>query len=154
LQEGEIQTSSEHIHVDCSASALTNLTIKPIFEDKLITPQTVRSYQPVFSAAFIAHIEATYPDNETKNKLCQVVPLPNTDMDWIRLTAAFLMNQHIWSQYPEIREWLLNNRLDGFSQLVKSVSQDDHEKMAILMRMRESAKPAMAKLQQYLAQIG
>lgn len=153
FQNGEISTSKAHIHIDCSASALTNLETKPIFEDGLITPQTVRSYQPVFSAAFIAHIEATYSDDHTKNKLCQVVPLPNTDMDWIRLTAAFLMNQHIWSQYPEIREWLLNNRLDGFSQLVKSVQPDDHEKMAILMRMRDSAKPAMAKLQQYLAQI-
>lgn len=153
LEHGEIQTSPEHIHVDCSASAISNLAIKPIFEEGLITPQTVRSYQPVFSAAFIAHVEASYPNDEIKNNLCKVVPLPNTDLDWIRLTAAFLMNQHIWSQDPGLRKWLLENRLDGFSKLVRSVKEDDTEKLMILKRMRDNGKPAMAKLQGYLAAI-
>jgi hypothetical protein len=153
LQEGEIPTTTGHIHVDCSASAISNLTIKPIFEDGLITPQTVRSYQPVFSAAFIAHVEATYPNDEIKNKICQVVPLPNTDLDWIRLTAAFMMNQHVWGQDPSLREWLLKNRLDGFSQLVRNVKEEEVEKRMILKRLKENAQPAMMKLQTYLAEI-
>jgi hypothetical protein len=153
LQKGEIETTPKHIHVDCSASAISNLTIKPIFSEGVITPQTVRSYQPVFSAAFIAHVEASYPNDEIKNKICNVVPLPNTDLDWLRLTAAFLMNQHIWSQDPDLKKWLLNNRLDGFSKLVRSVKEDDMEKLMILKRMRDSGKPAMAKLQGYLAAI-
>ncbi|MEQ3657773.1 MAG: NAD(P)-binding protein [Glaciecola sp.] len=153
LQEGEIPTSTRHIHVDCSASAISNLTMKPIFEDGLITPQTVRSYQPVFSAAFIAHVEANYPNDQVKNKICNVVPLPNTDLDWLRLTAAFMLNQHIWGQDPELREWLLNNRLDGFSQLVRNVKEDEIEKRMILKRLKENAQPAMAKLQAYLAEI-
>jgi hypothetical protein len=152
LEQGTIETNADYVHVDCSASAISNLTIKPIFQDDLITPQTVRSYQPVFSAAFIAHIEACYPE-EVKNKICNVVPLPNTDTDWVKLTAAFMMNQHIWSQDEGLRKWLFNNRLDGFSKIVHSVSKDDDEKMAILGRMRANAQPAMAKLQQYLAQI-
>ena len=72
LAEGVIPTSTAHLHIDCSASALTNLTMKPIFAGNVITPQTVRSYQPVFSAAFIAHIEATGVDEATKNKICNV----------------------------------------------------------------------------------
>ncbi len=153
LNDGEIETTPEHIHVDCSASAISNLTIKPIFSEGVITPQTVRSYQPVFSAAFIAHVEASYPNDEIKNKICNVVPLPNTDLDWLRLTAAFLMNQHIWSQDPDLKKWLLNNRLDGFSKLVRAVKEDDIEKLMILKRMRDNGKPAMAKLQGYLAAI-
>ena len=153
LEDGEIETTVKHIHVDCSASAISNLTIKPIFSEGVITPQTVRSYQPVFSAAFIAHVEASYPNDEIKNKICNVVPLPNTDLDWLRLTAAFLMNQHIWSQDPGLKKWLLNNRLDGFSKLVRAVKEDDMEKLMILKRMRDNGKPAMAKLQEYLAAI-
>jgi hypothetical protein len=153
LTEGEIETTPAHIHVDCSASAISNLTIKPIFSEGVITPQTVRSYQPVFSAAFVAHVEASYPNDEVKNKICSVVPLPNTDLDWLRLTAAFLMNQHIWSQDPELKKWLLNNRLDGFSKLVRAVKEDDVEKLMILKRMRDNGKPAMAKLHGYLAAI-
>jgi hypothetical protein len=153
LEQGEIKTSPQHIHVDCSASAITNLEVKPIFNGNTITPQTVRSYQPAFSAAFIAHIEASakYPDEKTKNHMCGVVPLPNTVMDWVRLTAAFMRNQHIWSQDDDLKAWLLKNRLDGFSQLVRSVDKTDMEKMMILGRLRENAMPAMGKLQQYLA---
>ncbi|WP_339767963.1 NAD(P)/FAD-dependent oxidoreductase [uncultured Paraglaciecola sp.] len=151
LEQGEIKTSPEHIHVDCSASAITNLTVKPIFAGNVITPQTVRSYQPAFSSAFIAHIEAAYSDEKTKNHICGVVPLPNDVMDWLRITVAFMRNQHIWSQDKELKKWLLNNRLDGFSQLVRSVDKTDMEKMMILNRLRENAMPAMGKLQQYLA---
>ncbi|MEP1446048.1 MAG: NAD(P)/FAD-dependent oxidoreductase [Paraglaciecola sp.] len=152
LEKGTIPTSTNHLHIDCSASALVNLETKPIFEGNLITPQTVRSYQPVFSAAFIAHIELAYPE-EVKNKICNVVPLPNTLTDWLRLTAAFMMNQYIWSQDDNLRNWLLKNRLDGFSQLMRSVKDDEVEKQAIIQRLRENAQPAMGKLQQYLAQI-
>jgi len=151
LEKGFIPTSTEHLHIDCSASALTNLTIKPVFEGDIITPQTVRSYQPVFSAAFIAHIELAYPE-AAKNKICNVVPLPNTLIDWLRLTAAFMMNQYIWSQDENLRKWLLANRLDGFSQLMRSVKEDDTEKQAIVKRLRANAQPAMNKLQEYLAQ--
>lgn len=152
LDEGDIPTNGNILHVDCSASAISNLTVKPIFEDGLITPQTVRSYQPVFSAAFIAHIEASYPE-EVKNRLCNVVPLPNTDIDWLKLTVAFMTNQYIWSQDPELRKWLLENRLDGFSRLVQSVDKGDAEKMAVLGKMRSHGQAAMAKLQGYLAEL-
>lgn len=152
LDQGSIPTSSEYLHIDCSARAISNLTMKPVFEGDLITPQTVRTYQPVFSASFIAHVEATYPE-DVKNKLCNVVPLPNTDMDWLRLTAAFMMNQHIWSQDENLRKWLASNRLDGFAKLVQSVKPDDAEKLQILGRLRGNAKAAMTKLQQYIAQI-
>jgi hypothetical protein len=152
LEHGDIPTSDQQLHVDCSASAISNLKIKPIFADNLITPQTVRSYQPVFSAAFIAHIEAMYDDVETQNKICQVVPLPNHDMDWLRLTAAFMMNQFTWSQIPELKQWLLENRLDGFSKLMRNVNPDDQEKMQIIQRLRSNSGPALAKLQQFLAE--
>ena len=151
LEKGSIPTSTAHLHIDCSASALTNLTIKPIFEGDVITPQTVRSYQPVFSAAFIAHIELAYPE-AAKNKICNVVPLPNNLIDWLRLTAAFMMNQYIWSQDENLRKWLLENRLDGFSQLMRNVKEDDSEKQAIVQRLRTNAQPAIEKLQQYLSQ--
>ena len=57
LERGNIPTSTAHVHVDCSASAISNLETKAIFSEKLITPQTVRPYQPVFSASFVAYVE-------------------------------------------------------------------------------------------------
>lgn len=148
LEKGTIPTTTNHVHVDCSASALSNADIKTVFQGDLITPQTVRSYQPVFSASFIAYVEANYKDEDTKNKLCQVVPLPNQDTDWISMTEAQMVNQFIWSQDKPLRAWLRNNRLDGYSKLLVKVDKSDAKKMAILTKMRKYSLPAMLKLQQ------
>jgi len=113
----------------------------------------VRSYQPVFSAAFIAHIEASRKVEEEKNRLCGVVALPNHDTDFLRFTAAFMMNQYNWGQDKELRDWLLNNRLDGFSKLVKGIDKDDTEKVKIMERLRANSFPAMSKLQSFLAEL-
>lgn len=153
LDDGTLATSPGVLHVDCSASAITNMEVKPIFDGKLITPQTVRSYQPVFSASLIAHIEATRETDEEKNELCEVVPLPNHAGDWLRMMIPFMMNQYKWSRDPELRSWLTFNRLDGFSGMVRSISEDDTEKQAIMKRIRDSSMPAMTNLHKLVAQL-
>jgi len=154
LKHGTVPTTPGTVHIDCSASAL-KADLKPtlIFEDDVITPQMVRSYQPIFSASLIAHVEATFSDdNAAKNDVCGVVPLPNADIDYMKMTAANMMNQYKWSQNPEIRDWLLTNRLDGFSKMVSEIGEGETEKLAIMKRLRDNAMPAIAKLQQFIAQ--
>ena len=118
LEKGTVTTHPDTVHVDCSSRAISNIETKPIFEGNVITPQTVRSYQPVFSGAFVAHVEAAYDTVEEKNRLCGVVQLPNDDIDYLPMTAAFMTNQYVWSQEPGIKDWLAEHRLDGFSALV------------------------------------
>lgn len=152
LQHGDIPTGPGIVHVDCSASAIPNLSTKPVFQGDLITPQTVRPYQPVFSAAFIAHVEAAYSTEKEKNRLCTVVPLPNHDTDFLRFTAGFMMNQFNWGQDPDLRAWLKSNRLDAFSRLTSGIPEDAVEKRAIMGRLKAAAMPAMGKLQAFMAQ--
>jgi len=154
LKQGTVPTTPNTVHIDCSASALKDdLPPTLIFDGDIITPQMVRSYQPIFSASLIAHVEATFPDdNDMKNDVCGIVPLPNADIDYMKMTAAFMMNQYKWSQHPEIRDWLLTNRLDGFSKMVSEIGAGESEKLAIMKRLRDNSMPAMAKLQQFIAQ--
>ena len=49
-----------------SAAHHAEMTPKPVFEGKVITPQTVRSFMPVFSGSMIAYVEAHYDDEEEK----------------------------------------------------------------------------------------
>ncbi|WP_026941186.1 hypothetical protein [Hellea balneolensis] len=156
LKKGSVPSTPGTVHIDCSASAL-KADLKPtlIFDSDVITPQMVRSYQPIFSASLIAHVEATFPDDNTKkNDVCGVVPLPNADMDYMKMTAANMMNQYKWSQNSEISNWLLNNRLDGFSKMVSEIGADETEKRAIMKRLRNNAMPAVMKLQNFIAQAG
>lgn len=153
LEHGEVPTSAGWVHVDCTASAIPNLEIKPVFEGDTITPQTVRSYQPVFSAAFIAHVEHAYDDEDTKNDLCHVVPLPNHATDWLPMTMAFMRNQMRWSQDQDLRRWVRENRLDGFSKLVASAREDD-DKAALVNEMRGYMMGAAQNLQKLLMTLG
>ncbi len=153
LDKGTLPTRPDTLYVDCSACAVGNMEERPIFDGDTLYLQTVRTVQPVFSAAFIAHIELTRDTEEEKNRLCQIVPLPNHDTDWLRMQAAFMMNQYTWSQEKDLREWMLNNRLDGYSQMVANVDPEDTEKVAILKSMRTNAMPAVMKLQNYLAEL-
>ena len=150
FQNGRTEPTLGHVLVDCSASAVDNFTIKPVFQGNLITPQTTRAYQPVFSASMIAWVEANIEGETAKNSLTAVVPLPD-DLDiFVRMTAANMMNQALWSQNKALRNWMRGQRLDGFSKLVNGVKPHETAKREILKRLRQSAVPAMAKLQSFL----
>ncbi|MGC6511904.1 MAG: NAD(P)/FAD-dependent oxidoreductase [Parvibaculales bacterium] len=157
LEEGEIETSPDTLHIDCSASlsrAKERIQPSPVFEAHVITPQTVRAFMPVFSGSLIAYIEAHYDDEAKKNALCSVVPLPNTTDDFILMTLQNMMNQYNWSQEPDLRRWIRENRLDGFSKIIAQVDASDTEKTEVLLRMREAAPKAVGRLMEYAAEIG
>ncbi|MHA7901394.1 MAG: NAD(P)-binding protein [Henriciella sp.] len=153
MDEGTLPNDPETLFVDCSACAVGNSEETTVFEGDTIRLQTVRTVQPVFSAAFIAHVELTRDTEDEKNRLCAVVPLPNHATDWIRMQNAFMMNQYNWSQEKDLRQWLRANRLDGYSQLVSGIQEDETEKLAIMNRLREHSVPSVMKLQEYMAQI-
>ncbi|MEL7463985.1 MAG: NAD(P)/FAD-dependent oxidoreductase, partial [Pseudomonadota bacterium] len=68
--------------------------------------------------------------------------------------VATMMNQFNWSQDKALRSWMTENRLDGFSKMARSVDPEDAEKVAILMKMRDAAKPAMMNGMKLLAMAG
>lgn len=144
--QDSIATTANTMHVDCSARAVPVSDIYRVFKGNKIIVQTVRSYQPVFSAAFIAHIEASYDDEATKNEICGVVPLPNHDTDWLMGIMAQMRNQQRWAKEPEIRDWLINNRLDGFTRLVQPSSEMTPEQGATLMRIKSAMPKAAANM--------
>lgn len=153
LDKGNLKVSMGAIFVDCSADALRHAEITRVFSDDSITIQPVRGGQIVFSAAFIAHVEVAYDDESHKNELCKVVPLPNKDTDWMNMLAGTMENQRIWKKDPELTQWLLNNRLDGFSHLIANIKDDDAELLAIRKRISRSVGPAVKKLKFFLEEI-
>lgn len=153
LEQGEIPTSTGQIHVDCSAQLVRELESLPVFDGDLITPQATRSYQPVFSAAMIAHVELVYPDLSKKNELCGVVPLPNHDTDWLRMQYQLMINQYNWSQESDLSKWMQGCRLDAFSSGMREAAEGHEERQAILKRFQKAAVPAVMKLQELIEQI-
>ena len=105
------------IYIDCTSDGLAKREVQPIFNGEIITLQTVRFCQQVFSAAFIAHVELMNKSEEEKNSICTVVPHPDSADDFFRVNLAAAINSFNWSQDQDITSWLNSSRLDGLSKL-------------------------------------
>lgn len=151
LDHGSIPLAEGELVVDCSASGIPSVPAVPVWSENRITSQWVRSFGTVFSAAFIAHVEATCGDDAEKNALCTPIVPPTQAPDWLRMLAVSMGNGQRWSRHPQLREWLATSRLNGMFHAMSNVKPEDTEKMAMLNRYRQAIKPGVARLSQLMA---
>lgn len=109
LQQGRIPTNPTTLHVDCTADGLAKRDVVPIFDGNRITLQSVFMCQQVFSAAILGFIESHYDDDETKNSLCQVVPHPEFERDYVSALTVSVQNGTRWAKH--LWGWLRASRL-------------------------------------------
>ena len=150
LDEGEVPTSADTLHVDCSADGLEKRPAVPIFDGAKITLQSVRTCQQVFSAAFLGHLEATYETDEQQNQLATPVPHPDSELDFLRTTLINGVNSAKWLMIPELQAWLADARLDGFTSAL--AGQETEAQQQTLKIVMENATPAQENLARLLAE--
>lgn len=109
LQQGEITTGPDTLHIDCTANGLAKLPPAPIFSDGRITLQSVIMCQQVFSAALIARIERLNISDAQRNQMCQVVPHPEQKEDLPHCMARTFDN--LLRANRKIPVWLRRSRL-------------------------------------------
>jgi hypothetical protein len=121
--------------------------VQPVFQGHRIVPQYVRRCSPTFSAAFIAHLEATLDDEAAKNALCQPVPVPQVPTDWLRMHLQTAKNQLRWSQHPGLQAWLRGSRLEAYSALFERMQRDaDPAWEALQTRLRNARGPGYERM--------
>jgi len=147
LDHGEIATTADHVHVHCSTSGLPRGAAQPVFQAGRIVPQYVRRCSPTFSAAFIAHLEATLDDDDEKNALCEPVPVPEVPLDWLRMNLHTARNQQRWSHRPQLQDWLRGSRLEAYAGLFEAASrQADSAWLTLQARYRCARSPALHRM--------
>jgi hypothetical protein len=162
LADGTIPTDRRSVlHIDCSADGLERRPPRTVFDGKHITLQSLRGCQQVFSAALIAHVEASYHDDESRNNVCIPVPHPNSDRDWLEVTIIEHRNQSYWLDDAELMNWLHSARLDLLRHmsaplvhnprvrekslpLVKAAFQSSIDKLRALLDDQSALVPSVA----------
>ena len=134
LDGGTVSVTGSALYIDCTAVGLGTGEVTAVFDDDVITLQTVRTCQPVFSAALIAHVEASYADNDTRNALCRPIPNPQVPLDWLRMMHTYNENQIRWFDEPNVMAWLDSARLNVLSHSTATVSPRAREKIIGVMR--------------------
>lgn len=143
LEHGTVPTSRRALHVHCASDGLARRPPSAVFDGPTITPQPLRTCQQVFSAALIAHVEATVEDEEARNRICTPVPHPNSDIDFLRTTLGNALNQAQWMTSEELTNWLRESRLDVFTPPEEVLADID----------ADSVLGAIGNLQKLLAEI-
>jgi hypothetical protein len=150
LEDGTLDIDGSALYIDCSADGFANREPATVFTDGHISLQAVRTCQPAFSAAVIGHVEAAYPDDETRNAFCGPVPYPRVPTDWLRMMLAFNKNQVQWFSDPDMMAWVDAARLNVLHHVTTTVSPRAREKIISVL---SSQLPAINdKLETLLAQ--
>lgn len=152
LDHGSAPAHANTLYIDCTADGLERRPPVPVFNGRHITLQSVRVCQQVFSAAFIAHIEASYSDETLKNDICMPIPHPNETIDYLRVIRSTLRNSLRWSEEPGLGDWLRQSRLDWLSRYAPPLPSDPSERAAALSKMRDGIQAQIAKLDELLRQ--
>jgi hypothetical protein len=150
LDEGTIATSSRHLHVHCAAPGLNLAPSVPIFALDRVTLQCIRTGLVPFNAALVGFVEATRSDTAEKNRLCPPNPLPDVPLDWLRGTLIGMQADYLWSKDPALGEWLERARLNPSRGIRKRMNDPQVQQAGL--RYAQNARPALAKLQLFLAQ--
>jgi hypothetical protein len=129
LEGGTRDIDGSALYIDCSADGFAHIEPSTVFTDERIALQAVRTCQPAFSAAVIGHVEATYPDDDTKNAYCNPVPYPSDPIDWLRMMMAFNKNQLRWFTDPDMMAWVDASRLNVLHHVSGGVSEKAREKI-------------------------
>jgi hypothetical protein len=151
LDDGPLAVDDSALFIDCTAMGLGRLGVATVFEPGRITLQTVRTCQPVFSAAVIAHVEAAHDDDDVKNSYCLPVPIPEVPTDWLRMMLTYNRNQLRWFADPEMMAWLDGARLNILSHATAAVSARAREKIISVLQSR--LESTTEKLEQLLATV-
>ncbi|MDT5328775.1 MAG: hypothetical protein QOF31_72 [Mycobacterium sp.] len=152
LEGGILDIDGSALYIDCTADGFGRKEPTPVFSDDHISLQTVRTCQPAFSAATIAHVEAAYPDDDTRNAFCNPVPYPQEPTDWLRMMLTFNRNQLKWFSDPDMMAWVDAARLNVLHHVTAAVSERAREKIISVLT---SQLPAINdKLEKLLAQAG
>jgi NAD(P)-binding Rossmann-like domain len=148
LAGGEVRTRDDTLYIDCTACALAKRPLKPVFDGQRITLQMIRMPQPTFSAACIAFIEASFGDasDDEKNRYVAPIPLPDAVEEFPLAQIIDQTNRYHAAKHLALRAWMSASRLDGYARLVAAVGPADHARQALLARVHQATKAAMANL--------
>ena len=149
LEGGAVPVAGSALYIDCTAVGLGRGDVTSVFDGERITLQTVRTCQPVFSAALIGHVEVAYTDDDARNALCAPIPNPEVPLDWLRMMHTYNENQIRWFDEPEMMAWLDSARLNILSHSTATVSPRAREK--IIGVMRSQLRKTNDKLETLLA---
>ena len=150
MDQGEVPTDREQVHVDCTAAGFRWAPPRPIFEPGRITLQSLIGGFTTYYAALVGFLEAVRDDDGERNRLCPPVPQVTTDLDWLPMLRGFLVSGALHGAEPDVAAWSDSARLN----LSRGMSHqlDDPRLAAALGSWAANADAALKNVEAFLAE--
>jgi hypothetical protein len=149
MERGEVPTSRDEVHVDCTARGLGTAAARPVFEVDRITLQSLTGGFTTYNAALIGHVEATRDDDVEKNRLCPPTAPPTRDRDWIAFYRSIIDTAGLHGAEPDLAVFQDEARLSLTRGL--SARLGDPRVMAAVGRWTTHADDALRNADRLLA---
>ena len=151
LEQGRVPTTTDHLHVHCAASGLSDNPPRTIFADDAITLQMVTRVGLTLSGALQGFLETTDRTTEEKNRLCRPAVMPHTPFDYLRLVLAGIATESEWQHAPDLQQWMDRSRLN----LMRGLGANDDGAIVgeLLGRFFTALPGAFEKLHTFAAQV-
>ncbi len=102
MTNGEVPTTRDELHVDCTARGLGAAVARPIFEEDRITLQSLTGGFTTYNAALIGFVEASRDDDTEKNRLCPPTAPPTAPVDWVSFYRSILDTSGLHGAEPDL----------------------------------------------------
>ena len=151
LDEGSVATSSANVHVHCAAPGLPVGPARPVFGEDIVTIATVTRASIALSSAAIARIESLDISTAEKNRLSPPMPSIGHPGRYLQAILAGLGAELAWREYPSLRDWAENTRLN----LTKRYpgQEDDPDSRAARARLKGSIAAAFENIPRLVAEV-
>ena len=117
LDDGEIETPRDAVHVHCAAAGLARPPLRPIFEAGRLTVQPTMWGFASYQFALLGVAEALIGSDEEKNHLCRPIQYWDKPVDYLSAYMALLASGRASAAYPALAAWARDSRLNPLRHL-------------------------------------
>jgi hypothetical protein len=119
LDDGEVPSGPNGIHVHCASQGLARPALRPIFEADRVTVQPMSWGFACFQFALLGAAEAMIDSVEEKNHLCRPIHYWDKNVDYLSAYLALMAAERARSAHPALAAWAKETRLNPLGSLGK-----------------------------------
>ena len=117
LDDGEVATPADAVHIHCAARGLAQRPLRPIFEPGRLTVQPIMWGFASHQFALLGMAESMIESDDEKNRLCRPIHYWDQCADYLGAYMALLANERARANHPALAAWARESRLNPLGRL-------------------------------------
>lgn len=117
LDDGEVATPADAVHVHCAARGLAQRPLRTIFEPGRLTVQPIMWGFASHQFALLGMAESMIGSEDEKNRLCRPIHYWDQSADYLTAYMALLAHERVRAGCPALAAWARESRLNPLGRL-------------------------------------